>query len=198
MLKKHVFIAISYFFLVYYLFDQGKPILFTILFSFFIELVLLLLLYLVFAIRSGNKKYINRVKRVLFASIPLLVINYSISYACSAYYNEFIIADNPNDVNVFEPIIYFSKVIFIIIINLIIAYAFDIIGSIKKKEAFEQIEQGVIYQGIFIWVMSFVAFLSMFHIGVQGKVYLLLVLIFTRLLLEYFFKNRRDKKERMS
>lgn len=195
MQKKPVFIALSYFFLVYYLFDQGKPIVFTVLFSFFIELVLILFLYLIFAIRSGNKKFIKRAKRVLSASIPLLLINYIIALNVSVYFNEFPVSDNFNDRNFFEPILYFKNIILIIIFNLFLAYSFDIIGFIKKKEAFEKVEQGVIYQGIFIWVMSFVGFFSMIYIGDKGKMYVLLILIFTRLLMEYFFKNKENKFE---
>lgn len=189
MLRKPVFIAISYTYLLFALITDGHVVSFTVFISLIIELLIIALIYLAYSIKSMRFSRILKAVNVLVSSFLLILFVYSIAYATSYNYKEFIPKDIYHKINLLDPLIYFKDIIFIIILSLSISYSIDIFKVFKNKPSVRKVEQSLIYQGLLIWIIANIGVLGLFIFGDQSKIYILLLLIFTRIGVEFFFKE---------
>lgn len=195
MLRKPVFIAISYTYLIVTILRGDQTVSFTVFLSLIIELLIIALIYLAYAIHSKRFTRILKAVNVLFSSFLLILFTYSIAYATSFNYKEFVPRDIYHKIDLLDPLIYFKDIIFIIILNLSISYSLDTFKVFKDKSSFRKVEQSAIYQGLLIWIIASVGLISLFLFGDQSKIYILLLIIVSRIVAEFFFREKFIKSK---
>lgn len=190
MLRKPLFIGLSYTYLLYLILKSDEAVAFTLLFGLQIELILILLVFIIFSFKS--KRFENRLKSidVLFSSAVLMAFSYAIAYGCSYHFDEFIPRDPYHSISLFDPLVYFKDIIVILIISLSFSYALEVIKLYKKANSYKVIEQAALYQGILIWTINSLGVIVLFMFGDLNKVVVLGLIITARILSEYFIRKR--------
>ena len=190
MLRKPIFIAISYTYLIVTVLKGDQVVSFTVFLSLIIELLIIALVYLAYSIKSMRFNRILKGVNVLVSSFLLILFTYSIAYGTSLYYKEFIPRDLNHKIDFLDPLIYFKDIIFIIILNLSISYSLDTYKLFKEKSSFRKVEQSAIYQGLLIWIIGNVGLVGLFIFGGESKIYIILLIIFARIGSEFFFRKK--------
>ena len=190
MLRKPIFIAISYTYLIVTVLKGDQVVSFTVFLSLIIELLIIALVYLAYSIKSMRFNRILKGVNVLVSSFLLILFTYSIAYGTSLYYKEFIPRDLNHKIDFLDPLIYFKDIIFIIILNLSISYSLDTYKLFKEKSSFRKVEHSAIYQGLLIWIIGNVGLVGLFIFGGESKIYIILLIIFARIGSEFFFRKK--------
>lgn len=190
MLRKPVFIAISYTYLIVTVLKGDQVVSFTVFLSLIIELLIIAFVYLAYSIKSMRFNRILKGVNVLVSSFLLILFTYSIAYGTSLYYKEFVPRDLNHKIDFLDPLIYFKDIIFIIILNLSISYSLDTYKLFKDKTSFRKVEQSAIYQGLLIWIIGNVGLVGLFLFGGENKIYIILLIIFARIASEFFFRQK--------
>ena len=150
-MRKDLLLTAYYLYMIYQ-FNTGEDSAFMMLFSLLIELVLILLVFIIFSYRSGNKKY-NVGLAPLIGIMPLLMFQYFITWTISSFLKEF----PPNtELGIYAPVNAFKSSILISLVFLLIIYGVNVYELIVKKHSIGRVRKSVMFQAIVVTVTSLI------------------------------------------
>lgn len=182
-MSKSAVVIIYYLFLIYE-FYTGEPAVFMMLFSLLMELVLILVVFTVFAFIKPRRK--NEVLNAFsfIAAAPLLIFQYGIAMAISSSLHEY------SGTGPFAPIIAFQVPVTISIVFLLLIYGLNVYDLIKKKYSIEVVERGVIFQALIISATGLTGVLLFALLDQPDKITILTGIALGRIVFEFMINRQ--------